>query len=69
MAAINLSLLEFRKTIAISLLFDRSSPYLVETLGIDEEHIYYIECIGVKIQNDGRHHPQFRGNFCHFFTI
>jgi len=52
------------KTAAISLLFDRSSPNSVETLGLPlSTHLLRLKCIVAKIQNDGRHHPQFRKKF------
>jgi len=57
--------LEFRNTVAISSLFDQSSPNLVETLltSIQNTSITLKKCIVANSQNDGRHHPQFRKTF------
>jgi len=53
------------KNFCMFLLFDRSSPKLVETLGLRWRR----KCIFEKIQNNGRRHLEFRKNGCHFFTI
>jgi len=52
--------LGFRKTAAISLLFDRSSPKLVETLGLRfEAYRRRRKCIFGQIQEGGRRHLEF----------
>jgi len=54
-------LFEFRKTVAISLLVDRSSPKLVETLGLQfGTYFGRQKCIVTKIQDGGHRHLGFR---------
>ena len=53
--------LEFRKTVAISLLSDRSAPNLVGMLKIlPRTQLSYRNCIFNENQDGGRRHPDFR---------
>jgi len=50
---------------AISLQFDRSSPILVKTLGL-QFRTHLLHCIVAKIQHNGRNHPQFFEKYLSF---